>query len=69
MLYSSGQGDWHVSEFPTGGDSPRAARLIWCNSKTDSKVWMIEERCYEIFVPRIFVYPGLFDWNLSDNEE
>ena len=44
---SSGQGDrnpWK-SKFPTGGIVRDPLwRLIWWNSKTDSKVWMREER-------------------------
>lgn len=30
-------------KFPTGGYSPRAERLNWWNSNTDSIVWMVEE--------------------------
>ena len=47
---SSGQGD--RKEFPTGGkvrDPPSAADLVICasrNSKTDSKVWMREEKIW-----------------------
>ena len=34
-----------ISEFPTGGivRDPHK-RLIWCDSRTDSIVWMREER-------------------------
>ena len=29
-------------DFLTGGYSPRALCMIWCNSNTDSKVWTKE---------------------------
>ena len=69
---SSGQGDrnpWK-SKFPTGGIVRDPLwRLIWWNSKTDSKVWMREERA-EYLDRLIFLYvliapeeiPGLFMW-------
>ena len=60
-------------QFPTGGDSPRAARQIRCNSEADSTVWMKEDRLRKrgfsfagrtssgiVIIPEFFAFSGVF---------
>jgi len=54
--------------FPTGGNSPRASKgLTWCNSKTDSKVWMGEVKysSYTLYVA-IVSYKDIYICNYKN---